>query len=377
MMNLSNSIVDQNHTSAGLWIRLGFRMFVSLALFLGGCGSTQTEAAPHLAATIPAQSDWIDCGTIFSAGAEGDWDHILWGGFANSIVKKDGTYYLYYQGSSEYDEGEGTVAWRSIGVATSTDGINFAKYERNPVLTWFPRSNLEEGAASGGAFLDENGNIAIYYGANTWAGTDQVNADARLAVSSDGLHFTDVGAVLNHTNSSIWGSGDEIFPIIGFHDAGRWFTYYIPNGSPQTGQLGVAWGNDRDSLANSSAVQSGGVAVAVWGPGGYGRIGEDVYALFLNNIRAANGLTFEVRTVSLSNPASLSAPVHRYQFPNAVQATVILDSDTSTWFMYYRNSDQDGYGVMMAPADGRDLSCPMSAAPPSAAQQIYLPFIKL
>jgi hypothetical protein len=373
MMNLSNSIVDQNHTSGGLWIRLGFHMFVSLALFLGGCGNTQTEAAPHLAAAIPAQSDWIDCGTIFSAGAEGDWDHILWGGFANSIVKKDGTYYLYYQGSSEYDEGEGTVAWRSIGVATSTDGVNFTKYENNPVLTWFPNNNLEEGAVSGGAFLDENGDIAIYYGANTWAGSDQVNANGRLATSSDGLHFTDVGAVLNHTDSSTWGSGDELFPIIGFQDAGRWFAYYIPNGSPESGKLGVAWGEHRDALNNSSGAQSGGAAIPVWGAGGFARIGEDMYALFLTNMRAQDRIVLEARTVSLANPANLSKPVQRYQFKEISEASVMLDNDTNTWFMYYRNSDHERYGVMMAPADGRNLSCHASAE----SQQIYLPFINL
>jgi hypothetical protein len=35
---------------------------------------------------------------------------------------------------------EHTVTWRSIGVATSSDGFNFTKYEQN--LTWFPRNNL-------------------------------------------------------------------------------------------------------------------------------------------------------------------------------------------------------------------------------------------
>jgi hypothetical protein len=31
------------------------------------------------------------------------------GWVANSVVKKDGVYYLYYQGSKGYDDVEGTV----------------------------------------------------------------------------------------------------------------------------------------------------------------------------------------------------------------------------------------------------------------------------
>jgi hypothetical protein len=63
--------------------------------------------------------------------------------------------------------------------------------------------------------------------------------------------------VLDHSNRAVWGWGDELFPVIGFHDNGRWFTYYIPNGVPQRGQLGVAWGNSRDNLTNTAQARSG------------------------------------------------------------------------------------------------------------------------
>ena len=50
--------------------------------------------------TFPSLDDW-DAGRLaFSHGAEGEWDYILWGGFANSLIRKGNTYYLYYQGSS-------------------------------------------------------------------------------------------------------------------------------------------------------------------------------------------------------------------------------------------------------------------------------------
>lgn len=306
---------------------------------------------------LPSQSDWLECGPIFSAGSEGDWDLYLWGGFASTVIKKNGIFYLYYQGANGYDDAEETATWRAIGVATSHDGINFAKYAANPVLTWSPQNNLEEGAVSAGAFLDVTGEIALYYGANTWVGGSSVNGDGRLAVSADGFHLTDEGIVLNHTDSSIWGRGDELYPIIGFHDAGRWFTYYIPNGTPQRGQLGVAWGNSRHELTNSAGVQSGGSTIPVWGPGSFARLGYNSYALFLNDVYRPGGPILEVRLLSLDAPNFLSAPVQSYQFEDVWEAVVFLDSVVGTWFMYYRSADHDYYGVKVAAADGREMTC--------------------
>jgi hypothetical protein len=44
---------------------------------------------------------------IFMAGPEGEWDHILWGGRAASVVKKGDQYFLYYQGSEFYQGAAG------------------------------------------------------------------------------------------------------------------------------------------------------------------------------------------------------------------------------------------------------------------------------
>jgi hypothetical protein len=319
--------------------------------------------------SIPAQSDWVDCGPIFNAGAEGEWDYYLWGGFAASIVKKDGLYYLYYQGSSGYDEDEATVTWRSIGVATSEDGINFTKYAQNPVLTWFPTNNLEEGAVSSGAFVDSAGEIAIYYGANRWIGGSAVNADGRLAISANGFNFTDLGVVLSHSDSSVWGHGDELFPVIGFEDNGRYYTYYIPNGVPQRGLLGAAWGDGRDDLNNSTQARSGTSGISVWGPGSAVQVGPEIYALFTNDVYHDNGPTLEVRTVSLGAPASLSAPVAAYQFANVWEAVVLYDEEINTWFMYYRSADHDHYGVKTAVTGGSSATCPVRT-------EAYLPLIE-
>lgn len=340
---------------------------VALIFLLSGCGPARNTSHAHLQATIPRQEDWIDCGPIFAGGVEGEWDLYLWGGFANGVVKRDGTYFLYYQGADGYDDDEGTVTWRAIGVATSTDGIHFTKHPHNPVLTWFPGNHFEEGAVSAGAFIDEQGDIAVYYGANTWVGGSEVNADGRLALSSDGVNFSDAGVILNHADGSLWGAGDELFPVIGIQAAGRWVAYYIPNGVAQSGQLGVAWGDRRDVLVNSAAAQAAGGMVPAWGSGSAVQLDEDVYALFLNNVRGPNGPVTEVRTVSLNRPDRLSAPVQSYQFDNAWQVTVMLERATDTWYMYYRSNEREEYGVRIAPANGRAIACP--------TVQLYLPLL--
>lgn len=307
------------------------------------------EPITQYSIAIPQQEDWIDHGKILDPGAEGDWDLYLWGGFANSVVKKDGIYYLYYQGSNGYDESEETVTYRAIGVATSEDGKHFQKYNGNPVLTWVPHGNLEEGAVSAAASLSDQGEVILYYGANTSSAVGLVNADVRLAGSRDGMNFVDAGKVLDHSDRSNWGSGDELFPIIGFSDNDRWYVYYIPNGVPQGGLLGVAWGSTSNKLENSAPVLSGRDHISVWGTGGYAKIGQGYYVLFTNNTRASTGPVIEARTLSLDQPDLLSEPMVEYRFGDVSLATVYLDMEQMTWFMYYRSLGNNWYGVKTAP----------------------------
>jgi hypothetical protein len=239
-------------------------------------------------------------------------------------------------------------------VATSQDGIHFTKYESNPILTWLPTQNGEEGAVSSGVTLGERGETILFYGANTQEIPSVVHADVRVAASPDGFAFTDLGVVLDRTDRSIWGSGDELFAVDAIHESGHWIVYYIPNGSPQSGKLGVAYGNQYDALNRTSMVTSGGDAISVWGTASHVRLDQETYAIILNNVR--EGRT-EVRLLSIQTPSVLSEPVMVYQFDEVRQAVLLLDEEFETWFMYYRTS-ANSYGVKLAPAGDRPLPTP-------------------
>jgi hypothetical protein len=312
--------------------------------------------------TIPAQADWVDHGLIFTHGAAGQWDNILWGGFAGCITKKDGLFHLYYQGSDGYDEVEGSVSHRAIGLAISSDGLNFQKHPGNPVLTYSPNNNIEEGAVSCGVSMD-GGEMVMYYGANksTRATSSSINANGMVATSPDGYSFSDQGVALSYADPNLWGSGDEVFPVMSLKapETNQWLVYYIPNGVSQSRLLGIAWGNSRLGLTNSAGVtEPDGDNISTWGMGG-GVVGlqDGTYAVFTNDVSTQ---TMTARIMNPNTPYALSEPVQSYNFADFSSGVVYFDTATNTWYLYYRNADASAYGVKTAGGANEPVNQPPS-----------------
>ncbi len=335
-----------------------------LAAPIDGDLEVDADRVPH----IPSQDEWTDHGTIVTAGGPGDWDLHLWGGFATTVVKRNGTYLFYYQGSDGFDDAEGTVSHRAIGVATSTNGIDFVKHEANPVLTWLPTNDVEEGAASGGAWVDPEGTVHIYYGANTATAPTLVSADARAASSSDGLGFVDEGLVLDHDDPSVWGSGDELFPVLGFREGSTWYAYYVPNGVSERAQLGVAWGPSKAELSSTAAVLSSGRNVHAWGPAGWARLSDSLYAVLVTTSSSGDehlgSKHLDVYTVDPAAPNEFEGPIQRYVIPDLSHATLMLDHESGRWLLYYAQTPVDTYRVMTAPLSRQGLGSPSALAQP-------------
>lgn len=294
-----------------------------------------------------AQNDWTDKGVVLTGGNTGSWDVNLYGALSPAtVVKKNGTYYLYYVGADGVRTTDGGPRHRALGVATSNDGINFTKYSGNPIITFLPHNNEEEGLYSAGATVDDNGDIVLYYSACEAANetSQEVNCSGYLATSSDGLNFTEQGVVIDSKNTDVWGSGDEIFPVGAYKYNNIYYVYYIAKGTDAYWDLGVAWGTSRSNLSNTKPVLTTGSYIIggldpMW-------LTPDQITLFI--MRDFTTRTIEVRTASPDSPAVVSSPITSFQLDGVKQITVFHDNDIGQLFMYYMNSTFDAIGVKVA-----------------------------
>ena len=220
-----------------------------LTAYIFGFLTVANVSAQQIA--IPPASAWTDHGMVVDAAPFGSgWDTLFEGITPATLIKKDNLYYLYYIGADNYIAQKDNIgpSHRSVGVATSTDGVRWTKYSGNLVLTFSSSGNPEEGAVSTGVTVGTDGIFRAFYGTNiaSTPTTPQVNANVRLATSSNGLSFSDQGIVLRCNDSSVWGYGDELHSVATI---------------PQGRMLGVAWGTSPTALNSSSAVLSSGSTI--------------------------------------------------------------------------------------------------------------------
>lgn len=161
---------------------------------------------------------WNKVGSVIERGASG-WDN-------KSVhhpccVKSGSTYYLFYSGASTGDAG----IVKHIGLATSTDGINWTKTASNPVISTGAPGQWDDD------YIRPSAPIKIF---NTWYmwywGYDGSVHSMGLATSPDLITWTKKGQVLTHAsgvtaNTAILKEGtNEIDKIIDL-----WYTEIATN----------------------------------------------------------------------------------------------------------------------------------------------------
>lgn len=342
-MNFPNFFKSKYH-----FIVLGLGIVLAIVLFM---------PVPQYKLEIPSEQDWASKGIALNKGSSSSWDSNLVGALTpTTMVKKSGKYFLYYIGARGYTDD----TWgpnRALGVATSTDGINFIKYSGNPIITYSPNNEIEEGVFSATATLDENGNVIMYVGAMNVVspGSGEVRSDIRLYTSTNGYSFTDLGVVVSHSDSKVWGYGDELFPVGVFRVGSNYFVYYIAQGGIASWDLGLAWGSAKNSLPNTKQVlvlsyadrPASSVPIL---------IGNNQYAIF---IQYRTQEKMDVRTIYANSPAEFSNVVKTYSIEGAyytpwsttlTASTVFLDLETNTWFLYHMSKDGSSIKVKTAVA---------------------------
>ncbi len=115
---------------------------------------------------------------VLPVGPPGSWDEKYIGNL--SIVRKMGTYYLFYEGMNAEDVAQ-------IGLATSTDLINWTKEPTNPVLTVGPAGTWDGDTVEDMTiiYFPRDGEWKMWY-----EGEGLSRSQVGLATSPDGISWT-------------------------------------------------------------------------------------------------------------------------------------------------------------------------------------------
>jgi hypothetical protein len=337
---------------------------IVLGLVGAGCGSN--VGLDDLAVSIPSEADWLEVGVVLEAGPQGSWDHYLAGASSPStVIQHDGIWWLYYGGADGMrDDGDGPRN-RAIGVATSRDGVRFTKYGDMPVMSHTPTGLQEEGANSAAVSITSDGSFVMHYGAATQFRPDSIHADIRVARSSDGRNYEDVGLALSYEDRSVYGFGDELFPVASYHHEGTWYVFYLPNGSPQGRDLAVAWGPDALRLEQSALVLDGSRKYPARCGANVVVLDDHVIVFVQRNWKP--DIRAEVRIAPVEAPWKLGPPLRIWDGPLFREQTkfftVTLDRARQTWLLYRLDWNRR-FVLHAAPAGTRDET------PPGAPHQL-------
>ena len=256
------------------------KALVLLAAGLQGC-SSETAGITPLAWTKVAGAG--PNGSILGFGSAGDFDER--GNFTVSAFKDGSTYYLYYGGADSFGTcaGINSAHWR-VGLATSTDGVNFTR-----VRGALPGGEILDNGPAGAfdsyltyrPFVLKDGTVwrMWYNGADKPFNCPPDRALDRhigYAQSADGIAWTKMndgpgfdGSVLPLGATNDFDS-QQVGYIWVLKDTNEYKMYYSGNDSTNTWRVGLAvssdgrnWTKKRGKLTTTLAVLDIGAAGAI------------------------------------------------------------------------------------------------------------------
>jgi len=156
------------------------------------------------------------------------------------IVEQSGTYYMYYSG---WDG-----ATYRIGLATSTDLINWSRESSNPLITPGSSGAWDEQWVYTQAVIVESGDWKMLYGGRNSNNTFQIG----LATSTDGVSWTKSSSnpVLSPSSSG-WDSADVYQPTL-IKDTDSTYHLFYRGQDGSTANIGHAYSSDLTNWTKDS-----------------------------------------------------------------------------------------------------------------------------
>jgi predicted GH43/DUF377 family glycosyl hydrolase len=147
---------------------------------------------------------WVKYGPVLRRGGIGTWDDKS---VHHPVILKQEKYYLFYSGSSYQDK----HIVRSIGLATSKDGLHFTKHPLNPLIT--PGNDWDRNyCRPSRPFLIDRKWYMLYWGFN--GSTRNIG----LATSDDLIFWSKHGILIENATAS---------DIIVDDNINVWFTRFV------------------------------------------------------------------------------------------------------------------------------------------------------
>jgi len=288
-----------------------------------------------------AQTEWLDHPdnpAVPAANPDG-WDAVR---NVDTVLKVNGTYHMYFTGRV-FDAPFGVL--NDIGHATSSDGIEWTMDPNNPVLTRGGDAEWDSGTVMEAAVIHDGTEFRMWY-----AGNDGEVAGVGYATSPDGSTWT------KHAGNPIMAVGEAgsfdggtIWPGTVLFDGETYRMWYT--GDRQIGGFdwtigyaesedGLSWirhpepvvepGDGWDSLfVYAPWVLLDGPIHRMW------YAGFDGGAIRIGYAESTDGVTW---TKYFGNPVL----VRSYWTCNP---HVLYDDEIGTYWMWYRNHDDDSFGL--------------------------------
>ncbi len=270
---------------------------------------------------------------VLSGGGSSAWDRYI---IDMDVIKVNGTYLMYYSAGTTYSTASGKFVLTSpyhIGLATSSDGINWTKYSGNPVI----RSRVDSYDSTNVFFpivMVENGTWRMWYAGNRGnQGGGRADVNVCYATSTDGENWTKHASnpvISNGAPNTAW-NGLDIRPTSVVRDGTDLVMYLKASGVGTPSNLGGAKSDDGTSwtLLKDRSLYSGNATGWEDGVTNYGTLerANGTYRMWTHADRAdwkvgwiwsRDGLDWEDSGAPILSPAANTIYSSACMYPRAI-----------------------------------------------------------